>query len=108
MQKTVDSLEDLENRLEGWLTDIENKVSEINSRSDTTLPSFDNLSRIISKLNDTELILINRISKTESLLKSEAIKLKETMNVQSGTTQALLTEVNNIFKYQFKKLIKIR
>lgn len=99
MQKTVDSLEDLENRLESWLTDIENKVSEINSRSDTTLPSFDNPSRIISKLNDTELVLIDRISKTESLLKSEAIKLKETTNVQSGTTQALLTEVNNILKY---------
>ncbi|XP_061936369.1 uncharacterized protein LOC108003013 isoform X2 [Apis cerana] len=96
MQKTVDSLEDLENRLEGWLTDIENKVSEINSRSDTTLPSFDNHSHIISKLNDTELILIDRISKTESLLKSEAIKLKETTNVQSGTTQALLTEIQDI------------
>lgn len=96
MQKTVDSLEDLENRLEGWLTDIENKVSEINSRSDTTLPSFDNPSHIISKLNDTELILIDRISKTESLLKSEAIKLKETTNVQSGTTQALLTEIQDI------------
>lgn len=96
MQKTVDSLEDLENRLEGWLTDIENKVSEINSRSDTTLPSFDIPSHIISKLNDTELILIDRISKTESLLKSEAIKLKETTNVQSGTTQALLTEIQDI------------
>ncbi|XP_006623666.1 nucleoprotein TPR isoform X1 [Apis dorsata] len=96
MQKTVDSLEDLENRLESWLTDIENKVSEINSRSDTTLPSFDNPSRIISKLNDTELVLIDRISKTESLLKSEAIKLKETTNVQSGTTQALLTEIQDI------------
>ncbi|CAK9823880.1 hypothetical protein ANTRET_LOCUS2134 [Anthophora retusa] len=55
MQKTVDTLEDLENRLEGWITDIE-----------------------------------------KSLLKSEAIKLKEATNVQSGTTQALLTEIQDI------------
>ncbi|OAD57557.1 hypothetical protein WN48_01735 [Eufriesea mexicana] len=96
MQKTVDSLENLENRLVGWLTDIENKVSEVNSRSDTTLPSFDNSFHIISKLNDSELMLMERISKTESLLKSEAIELKKATNFQSGTIQALLTEIQDI------------
>lgn len=107
MQKTVDSLEDLESRLEGWLTDIENKVSEVNNRPDTTLPPLDNHAHIISKLNNTELLLMERISKTESLLKSEAIKLKEATDVQSGTTQALLTEVNSMFKFSFKIIIKI-
>ncbi|XP_060819929.1 centromere-associated protein E isoform X2 [Bombus pascuorum] len=96
MQKTVDSLEDLESRLEGWLTDIENKVSEVNNRPDTTLPPLDNHTHIISKLNNTELLLMERISKTESLLKSETIKLKEATDVQSGTTQALLTEIQDI------------
>ncbi|XP_050594423.1 centromere-associated protein E isoform X1 [Bombus affinis] len=96
MQKTVDSLEDLESRLEGWLTDIENKVSEVNNRPDTTLPPLDNHAHIISKLNNTELLLMERISKTELLLKSEAIKLKEATDVQSGTTQALLTEIQDI------------
>lgn len=98
MQKTLDSLEDLESRLEGWLTDIENKVSEVNNRPDTTLPPLNNHGHIISKLNDTELVLMERISKTESFLKSEAIKLKEVTNVQSGTIQALLTEVSNMFE----------
>ncbi|KAK9307505.1 hypothetical protein QLX08_002137 [Tetragonisca angustula] len=96
MQKTLDSLEDLESRLEGWLTDIENKVSEVNNRPDTTLPPLNNHGHIISKLNDTELVLMERISKTESFLKSEAIKLKEVTNVQSGTIQALLTEIQDI------------
>ncbi|KAK1132155.1 hypothetical protein K0M31_016283 [Melipona bicolor] len=96
MQKTLDSLEDLESRLEGWLTDIENKVSEVNNRPDTTLPPLNNHGHIISKLNDTELVLMERISKTESFLKSEAIKLKEITNVQSGTIQALLTEIQDI------------
>ncbi|CAK9801494.1 hypothetical protein ANTQUA_LOCUS2860 [Anthophora quadrimaculata] len=96
MQKTVDTLEDLENRLEGWITDIETKVSEINTRADVTLPPVDNISPVVSKLSDTESALIERISKTESLLKSEAIKLKEATNVQSGTTQALLTEIQDI------------
>ncbi|CAK9823881.1 hypothetical protein ANTRET_LOCUS2134 [Anthophora retusa] len=96
MQKTVDTLEDLENRLEGWITDIESKVSEINTRADVTLPPVDSISPVVSKLSDTESVLIERISKTESLLKSEAIKLKEATNVQSGTTQALLTEIQDI------------
>ncbi|CAK9811078.1 hypothetical protein ANTPLA_LOCUS6830 [Anthophora plagiata] len=96
MQKTVDTLEDLENRLEGWITDIESKVSEINTRADVTLPPVDSISPVVSKLSDTESALIERIAKTESLLKSEAIKLKEATNVQSGTTQALLTEIQDI------------
>ncbi|CAL7943649.1 unnamed protein product [Xylocopa violacea] len=96
MQKTADSLEDLESRLEGWLTDIENKLSATSSRADTTLPKFDHLARIISKLNDTESMLMEKISKTESLLKSETSKLKEVTNDQSGTTQALLAEIQDI------------
>ncbi|KOC63964.1 hypothetical protein WH47_01279 [Habropoda laboriosa] len=96
MQKTVDTLEDLENRLEGWFTDIENKVSEVNTRADVTLPPVDSISPVVSKLSDVESTLIERISKTESLLKSEAIKLKEVSNIQSGTTQALLTEIQDI------------
>lgn len=95
MQKTVDTLEDLESRLEGWLTDIENKVSEVNTRSDIAIPPVDNISLVFSKLNDTESLLMERISKAESVLKSETVELKETTSVQSRTTQALLGEVNN-------------
>ncbi|XP_076663281.1 uncharacterized protein LOC143366259 isoform X2 [Andrena cerasifolii] len=96
MQKTVDTLEDLESRLEGWLTDIENKVSEVNNRPDVLSPLAENVSLIFSKLNDTELLLMDRISKAEAALKTEAIKLKETTTVQSGTIQALLAEIQDI------------
>lgn len=96
MQKTADGLEDLGNRLEGWLTDIENKVSGGNGRPDTMLPPFDNFNRIASRLNDTESKLMEKISRTESLVKSEANNLKDVTNAQTGTTQALLTEVNAI------------
>ncbi|XP_017882230.1 paramyosin isoform X2 [Ceratina calcarata] len=96
MQKTADSLEDLGNRLEGWLTDIENKVSGGNGRPDTMLPPFDNFNRIASRLNDTELKLMEKMSRTESLVKSEASDLKEVTNAQTGTTQALLTEIQDI------------
>nr|XP_012149178.1 PREDICTED: centromere-associated protein E isoform X2 [Megachile rotundata] len=96
MQKTVDALEDLESRLEGWFSDIESKISEANASPTTTSPPTENTSLIVSKLNDTESLLIDKISKTESLLKSEAIKLKEVTNVQSGTIQALLTEIQDV------------
>lgn len=96
MQKTVDTLEDLESRLEGWLTDIENKVSEVNTRSDIAIPPVDNISLVFSKLNDTESLLMERISKAESVLKSETVELKETTSVQSRTTQALLGEILDI------------
>ncbi|XP_078039836.1 uncharacterized protein LOC144471556 [Augochlora pura] len=96
MQKTVDTLEDLESRLEGWLTDIENKVSEVNTRPIVTPPSIDNVSLVVSKLNNTESLLMERISKAESILKSEAMKLKDISDVQTGTTQALLTEIQDI------------
>ncbi|XP_076281913.1 uncharacterized protein LOC143209730 [Lasioglossum baleicum] len=96
MQKTVDTLEDLESRLEGWLTDIETKVSKVNARPVVTPPPVDNVSLVISKLNNTESVLMERISKAESILQSEAMKLKDIPNVQTGTTQALLTEIQDI------------
>ncbi|XP_076228588.1 uncharacterized protein LOC116426366 isoform X1 [Nomia melanderi] len=96
MQKTVDTLEDLESRLEGWLTDIENKVSEVNARPDVTPSPIDNVSVIVSKLNNTESLLMEGISKTESMLKSETMKLKEISNDQTGTIQALLTEIQDV------------
>ncbi|XP_054015103.1 cytotardin isoform X2 [Hylaeus anthracinus] len=95
MQKTVDALEDLESRLEGWLTDIENKVSEVNARSDTAVPSIGTVSPIVAQLNKTESMLMDRISKAESTFKSEAVKLKETANAQTGVTKALLTEIQD-------------
>ncbi|XP_029052429.1 centromere-associated protein E isoform X2 [Osmia bicornis bicornis] len=96
MQKTVDTLEDLENRLEGWFTDIENKINGANSPADTVLLPPENMSQIVSKLNDTEALLMEKMSKTESLLKSEGIKLKEVTNIQTGTIKALLTEIQDI------------
>lgn len=98
MQKTVDTIEDFESRLEGWVTDIENKISEVNTRPDTTLPAVDTHSFVVSKLNDTELALMNRISVAESVLTSEATKLKEATLVQTGASQALMTKVNNTRK----------
>lgn len=106
MQKTVDTLEDLESRLEGWITDIENKISEGNSKSDTMLPPVENVSIVFSKLNDTESLLMKKMSHVESALKSEAVKLKETATVQAGTTQILLTEVSNYISY-VKKHVEI-
>lgn len=108
MQKTVDTLEDLESRLEGWLTDIENKVSEVNNRPDVPSPHAENVSLIFSKLNDTELLLMDKISKAESALKTEAIKLKETATVQSGTIQALLAEVSNLYIHRMlRNMLKL-
>ncbi|XP_043252294.1 golgin subfamily A member 4 isoform X2 [Colletes gigas] len=96
MQKTVDTLENLESRLEGWLTDIESKVSEVNNQSTVTAPSVNNDSSVISKLNDTETLLIEKISKAESVFKSEATKLKETTNIQTRITEGLITKIQDI------------
>ncbi|XP_076247524.1 uncharacterized protein LOC143187298 [Calliopsis andreniformis] len=96
IQKTADSLEDLENRLEGWLTDIEGKISEGSARSDTRLPAIENISAILSKLNSTESLLTDRISKVESALTSETTKLKESASLHTGRSQALLAEIQNV------------
>lgn len=78
MQKTMDSLEDLESRLEGWLTDIENKVAEINSRPEITPTSNDNFTDILNKLNKIENNSIEGIAKLkEDLHNNVAIMDRE-------------------------------
>lgn len=70
------------------------------------LPPVENVSIVFSKLNDTESLLMKKMSHVESALKSEAVKLKETATVQAGTTQILLTEVSNYISY-VKKHVEI-
>jgi len=76
MQKAADSLEDLENRLEGWLTDIENKVAEVNNHAEVTPPQ-NSLSDILGQLNSTENNLITEITRLKDDLRDNAAKMKE-------------------------------
>lgn len=80
MQKTMDSLEDLESRLESWLTDIENKVAEINSRSEAT--SNNNFTDILSKLNTIENNSMEGIARLKEAVHSNVAKMdRESMTL---------------------------
>lgn len=78
MQKTADGLENLENRLEGWLTDIENKVAEVNGHVESTPMRDNSLFDVLGKINSTENNLIEEIARLKDDLHNNATKMKET------------------------------
>ncbi|KAK2579555.1 hypothetical protein KPH14_010854 [Odynerus spinipes] len=94
MQKTADALEDLEGRLEGWLVDIQDKITK--AQDDRSVAHRETDSVILSKLNNTESLLIGHISDLEFTFKSEAMELKETVTDQSDKVQSMVMKVESI------------
>lgn len=97
----MDSLEDLESRLEGWLTDIENKVAEINNRSETTSTSNDNFTNILNKLNKIENNSIEGIAKLKDDLHNKVSKMNGESILLMEKAHAIFLEV--IFVYEMRK-----
>ncbi|XP_035721178.1 centromere-associated protein E-like isoform X2 [Vespa mandarinia] len=98
MQKTTDALEDLEVKLEGWLTDIETKITKVH---DISLNHREINPDILSKLNNTELLLIGHITDLEFTLKSTSMELKETVTNQLNKAQSMdmkLQDINDNLK----------
>lgn len=82
MQKTTDSLENLENRLENWFTDVESKA---NGGRTETVPD-NRFSNIINKLNSTENNLIEEIAKLKKdLHDNTANKEKDSVGLVEKT-----------------------
>jgi len=88
----VDSLEDLENRLEGWLTNIENKVAEINNRAEITCAS-DNLSDVLNKLNSIENKLMEEVAKFKENLHNNVAKMNRESATLMEKTHTIFSEV---------------
>lgn len=93
MQKTADSLEDLESRLEAWLTEIENKVAEVSNRSEATPTPNDNLADILGKLNSTESNLIEEMTKLKEGLHDNTAKREKDSNALMEKTRKTFSEV---------------
>ncbi|XP_066589484.1 putative leucine-rich repeat-containing protein DDB_G0290503 isoform X2 [Prorops nasuta] len=94
MQKTVDTLEDLENRLEGWLSDVEIKVNNIAKNQENA--SNDNTSELLNKLHDNDLVVQKQISKVEDDLKNTSEILKSATASQSDKMQKLASDVHDL------------
>lgn len=91
MQKTADSLEDLESRLEAWLTEIENKVAEVSNRPEPA-PN-NNLVDILDKLNSTESNLIGEMARLKEGLHDNTVKRDKDSNVLIEKTRKIFSEV---------------
>ncbi|XP_011261945.1 centromere-associated protein E isoform X2 [Camponotus floridanus] len=96
MQKTTDSLEDLESRLEGWLTDIENKVAEINSRPEITPISNDNFTDILNKLNKIENNSIEGIAKLKEDLHNNVAVMDRESTVLMEKAHTIFLQVQDV------------
>ncbi|XP_018357410.1 PREDICTED: spindle pole body component 110 isoform X1 [Trachymyrmex cornetzi] len=95
MQKTVDSLEDLGNRLEGWLTNIESKVGEINSRAEVT-SAPDNLSDVLNKLNSIESNLMGEVARFKEGLHNNIAKMNRESVTLMEKTHTIFSEVQHV------------
>ncbi|XP_011055420.1 PREDICTED: spindle pole body component 110 isoform X1 [Acromyrmex echinatior] len=95
MQKTVDSLEDLENRLEGWLTNIENKVGEINSRAEVT-SAPDSLSDVLNKLSGIESNLMGEVARFKEGLHNNIAKMNRESVTLMEKTHTIFSEVQHV------------
>lgn len=92
MQKTADSLEDLESRLEAWLTEIENKVAEVSNQAEAT-PTPNNLVDIIGKLNSTESNLIEEMARLKENLHDNTARKDKDSNALMEKTRRIFSEV---------------
>ncbi|XP_043504967.1 centromere-associated protein E [Polistes fuscatus] len=101
MQKTADALEDLEVRLEGWLTDLETKITKAQEDSNPSLNNKEINPEILSKLNNTESLIMGHITDLEYTIKSTSLELQDTMTNQSEKVQSMamkLEDINDNFK----------
>lgn len=96
MQKTVDSLEDLENRLETWLTNIENKIGEINNRTEATSVPDSSLPDILNKLSGIENNLMGEVTRYKEGLHNNVAKLNRESVMLTEKTHTIFSEVQHI------------
>ncbi|XP_012062349.1 PREDICTED: spindle pole body component 110 [Atta cephalotes] len=95
MQKTVDSLEDLENRLEGWLTNIESKIGEINNRAEVT-SAPDSLSDVLNKLSGIESNLMGEVARFKEGLHNNIAKMNRESVTLMEKTHTIFSEVQHV------------
>lgn len=88
MQKTADTLEDLESRLEGWFADIDNKI---NNRQENA-PGLNN-NDILDKLNNTESNLIDEITRLKTHLHSNTAKMDKESSALMEKAHTIFSEV---------------
>jgi len=96
MQKTVDSLEDLENRLEGWLTNIESKIGEINNRAEVT-SAPDSLSDVLNKLSGIESNLMGEVARFKEGLHNNIAKMNRESITLMEKTHTIFSEVTYLY-----------
>lgn len=90
MQKTADTLEDLENRLDGWLTSIENKLTEVNGHSESKSSS-----EILAKLNETQAMIAKQVANFDSSVKDMSHRMRDDANLHKDKIQTVFSEVIN-------------
>ncbi|XP_072766357.1 uncharacterized protein [Anoplolepis gracilipes] len=95
MQKTMDSLEELESRLEGWLTDIENKVAEIKNRPETT-SNNNNFTDILNKLNKIENDSIEGIAGLKDNLHNNMEKMNRELIPLMEKAHVIFLEIQDV------------
>ncbi|XP_051174460.1 coiled-coil domain-containing protein 146 [Leptopilina boulardi] len=93
MQKTADTLEDLEKRLNNWMISIENKISDINDHSLES--TSDTNSQIISKLNESQTMMSKEFDKFGANMNDMHHKMKNEANQLKETIQNIASEVKN-------------
>lgn len=93
MQKTVDSLEDLESRLEGWLTNIERKIVEINNRAEVTSAPNGSLPDVLSKLSGMESNLMEEVARFKEGLHNNVAKVNRESAMLMEKTHTVFSEV---------------
>lgn len=109
MQKTMDSLEDLESRLEGWFTDIENKVAEINSRSEhQTITSNNNFTNILNKLNNIENNSIEEIARLKEDLHNNGEKMNRELITLMEKAHTIFSEVIYLWNMKITSFIFLK
>lgn len=95
MQKTADSLEDLESRLESWFADVENKVAEMNSRPDTTSALDNGLANVLGKLNDTETNLVEELARLKENLNNNMARIDKESTRLMEKTYTIFSEMQD-------------
>lgn len=93
MQKTVDSLEDLEGRLEGWFTNIEKKVVEISNRAEATSAPDGSLPDVLNKLSGMESNLMEEVARFKEGLHNNVAKINRESAMLAEKTHTIFSEV---------------
>lgn len=92
MQKTADTLEDLEKRLNSWMASIENKITEVNDSSESR---SDAKTQIMAKLNESQTIMAKQFDKIDTNMKDMHHKIKNEANQLKEKLQNVATEMRD-------------